>query len=132
MSKPGPKPAGPQKVHIADTPLTRQNWYKHVNWLNVAFIIGIPVYGCIQALWVPLQLKTAIWAVIYYFFTGLGITAGMCACILSACCLVSHSDCCRLPSSLGSLLLFCSSPAAYVAGRCWWWRRRGLRPLVGS
>lgn len=76
MSKPGPKPAGPQKVHIADTPLTRQNWYKHVNWLNVTLIVGIPIYGCIQAFWVPLQLKTAIWAVVYYFFTGLGITAG--------------------------------------------------------
>lgn len=72
-----PRPAGDtKKVHIADTALTRQNWYKHVNWLNVTFIIGIPLYGCIQALWVPLQVKTAVWAVIYYFFTGLGITAG--------------------------------------------------------
>ena len=64
------------KVHIADTPITAQNWHQHVNWLNVFMIIGIPLYGCIQAYWVPLQLKTAIWAVTYYFFTGLGITAG--------------------------------------------------------
>lgn len=64
------------KVHIADTPITARNWHKHVNWLNVFMIIGIPLYGCIQAYWVPLQLKTAIWAVAYYFFTGLGITAG--------------------------------------------------------
>ncbi|KAH8432749.1 acyl-CoA desaturase [Aspergillus melleus] len=63
-------------VHIADTPITARNWHKHVNWLNVFMIIGIPLYGCIQAYWVPLQLKTAIWAVVYYFFTGLGITAG--------------------------------------------------------
>lgn len=68
--------ADSKKVHIADTPVTLQNWYKHVNWLNVTLIIGIPLYGCIQALWVPLQLKTAIWAVVYYFWTGLGITAG--------------------------------------------------------
>jgi hypothetical protein len=34
--------------------------YKHVNWLNVTFIIGIPLAGCIQAFWVPLQLKTAL------------------------------------------------------------------------
>lgn len=72
-----PKATDSKKVHIADTPLTRQNWYKHVNWLNVFLIVGIPIYGCVQAFWVPLQLKTAIWAVIYYFFTGLGITAGM-------------------------------------------------------
>lgn len=25
----------PKKPHIADTPMTRKNWYKHVNWLNV-------------------------------------------------------------------------------------------------
>ncbi|RMZ87492.1 hypothetical protein DV736_g5281, partial [Chaetothyriales sp. CBS 134916] len=66
----------PKKVHISETPMTRSNWWKHVNWLNVVLIIGVPLYGCIQALWVPLQLKTAIWAVLYYFATGVGITAG--------------------------------------------------------
>lgn len=71
-----PRATDTKKVHITDTPLTRQNWYKHVNWMNVAFVIGLPLYGCIQSLWVPLQLKTAIWAVIYYYFTGIGITAG--------------------------------------------------------
>lgn len=64
------------KPHITETPMTRANWYKHVNWLNVTFIVGMPLYGCIQAIWTPLQWKTAIWAVIYYFMTGLGITAG--------------------------------------------------------
>ena len=72
-----PKPTEVKKVHIADTPLTRQNWYKHVNWLNVFLIIGIPLYGTIQSFWVPLQLKTAIWSVVYYFCTGFGITAGL-------------------------------------------------------
>ena len=38
--------------------------------------MGIPIYGLIQAIWTPLQLKTAIWAVIYYYMTGLGVTAG--------------------------------------------------------
>ncbi|TPR06433.1 putative integral membrane protein [Aspergillus niger] len=63
------------KVHIADTPITLRNWHKHVNWLNVTMIVLIPLYGCIQALWIPLRLKTAIWAVAYYFFTALGVTA---------------------------------------------------------
>lgn len=71
-----PRATDTKKVHIADTQMTRHNWYKHVNWLNVFLILGIPFYGCVQALWVPLQLKTAVWAVVYYFFTGLGITAG--------------------------------------------------------
>ncbi|GAQ45560.1 acyl-CoA desaturase [Aspergillus tubingensis] len=64
------------KIHIADTPITLRNWHKHVNWLNVTMIVLIPLYGCIQALWTPLRLKTAIWAVAYYFFTALGVTAG--------------------------------------------------------
>ncbi|KAI9732642.1 MAG: stearoyl-CoA 9-desaturase [Cirrosporium novae-zelandiae] len=65
-----------RKPHIADIPITRRNWAAHVNWLNVFLIVGIPLYGCIQAYWTPLQWKTAIWAVAYYFFTGVSITAG--------------------------------------------------------
>jgi hypothetical protein len=26
----------PKKPHITEFPITRQNWYKHVNWLNVS------------------------------------------------------------------------------------------------
>lgn len=26
----------PKKPHITDTPITKANWYKHVNWLNVS------------------------------------------------------------------------------------------------
>lgn len=66
----------PNKPHITDTPMTWQNWYKHVNWLNVTFIGGIPLIGCIAAAFTPLKWQTALWAVVYYFFTGLGITAG--------------------------------------------------------
>lgn len=66
----------PKKQHITETPLTRANWYKHVNWLNVFLIVGIPLCGCVQALWTPLMWQTALWAVAYYFMTGLGITAG--------------------------------------------------------
>ena len=65
------------KPHIADAPITRKNWHQHVNWLNCTFILGIPLYGCIQAFWVPLQLETAIWAIAYYYITGLGVTAGL-------------------------------------------------------
>jgi stearoyl-CoA desaturase (delta-9 desaturase) len=66
----------PRKPHITETPITWQNWYKHVNWLNVYFIGGIPLIGCIAAAFTPLRWQTAVWAVLYYFFTGLGITAG--------------------------------------------------------
>jgi stearoyl-CoA desaturase (delta-9 desaturase) len=81
MAKPSDMMARPRandvkKVHIADTQITAVNWYRHVNWLNVTLIIFIPLYGCIQAYWVPLQLKTATWTVLYYLMTGIGITAG--------------------------------------------------------
>ena len=66
----------PKKPHITESAITKANWYKHVNWLNVTLIVGIPLYGLIQSWWTPLYLKTALFAVAYYFATGLGITAG--------------------------------------------------------
>lgn len=66
----------PSKPHITEQPMTAANWYKHINWLNVILIIGIPVYGMIMAYFTPLYWQTAIWAFMYYFMTGLGITAG--------------------------------------------------------
>ncbi|KAF2098779.1 acyl-CoA desaturase [Rhizodiscina lignyota] len=66
----------PRKVHITDLPMTSENWYKHINWLNVYFIVLFPLSGLVAAFWTPLRLETAIWAVLYYFATGLGITAG--------------------------------------------------------
>jgi stearoyl-CoA desaturase (Delta-9 desaturase) len=66
----------PKKPHIAEEPITTANWYNHVNWLNIALIVFVPIYGMIQAYWTPLQWKTAVWAIMYYFMTGLGITAG--------------------------------------------------------
>lgn len=69
---------GSKHVHIADMPMTRTNWYRHFNWLNIFLILVVPLYGIIQAFWVPLQWKTGLWAFAYYFMTGLGITAGNC------------------------------------------------------
>lgn len=62
--------------HISELPMTWKNWYKHIDWLNVIFIIVLPLTGCFLALSTKLYWKTAIWAVVYYFNTGLGITAG--------------------------------------------------------
>ena len=66
----------PRKPHITETPLTRKNWYKHVNWLNVTFIVGVPIFGLIQAFFTPLLWKTLLVTVLYYFATGMGVTAG--------------------------------------------------------
>lgn len=66
-----------RKPHITEFPITRSNWYKHVNWLNTYFIIVVPLMGMVGAYFTPLHLKTAIFAFLYYFNAGLGITAGM-------------------------------------------------------
>ena len=133
----------PRKPHITDQPITKSNWYKHVNWLNVTLIVGIPLYGCVQAFWTPLRLQTALWAVAYYFMTGLGITAGE-LCLPTTTTTQSPSNFShplewmltielhRLSPPLGPYLLFCH-PASPHLPRCRWWRcRRRLCPMVGS
>jgi stearoyl-CoA desaturase (delta-9 desaturase) len=75
-SAPRSKKYDPTKPHITEQPMTIHNWYKHINWINVTLILFVPLYGIIAAFWTPLQWKTAVWAVVYYFMTGLGITAG--------------------------------------------------------
>ncbi|CAB5375913.1 stearic acid desaturase [Rhizophagus irregularis] len=66
----------PKRWNIRDDPITWSNWYKHINWLHTPLLIGIPAIGLYGAFTTKLTVYTAIWAVIYYFITGLGITAG--------------------------------------------------------
>lgn len=65
-----------EKQHITEQPITLSNWYQHVNWLSTTLILIVPILGCIAVPFTPLKLPTAIWAIVYYFWTGLGITAG--------------------------------------------------------
>lgn len=71
------KKSNADKAHIADQDITWANWYHHINWLNVTVLLISPAIGCVWAYWTPLQLYTAIFSILYYFNTGLGITAGM-------------------------------------------------------
>jgi len=66
----------PRKWHIRDDPITWSNWYKHINWLHTPLLIAIPSGGFYGLFTTPITMNTAIWSVIYYFITGLGITAG--------------------------------------------------------
>jgi stearoyl-CoA desaturase (delta-9 desaturase) len=65
-----------RKLHISEQPFTLGNWHKHVNWVNTSLILIVPFFGCIAAFYTELRAATAAWAILYYFWTGLGITAG--------------------------------------------------------
>jgi stearoyl-CoA desaturase (Delta-9 desaturase) len=67
---------GTKRAHITEQPMTISNWHKHIAWVNVIFVAVIPLVGLIMTYSTPLLWKTAVWALIYYFMTGLGITAG--------------------------------------------------------
>ncbi|KAJ3764382.1 delta 9-fatty acid desaturase [Lentinula raphanica] len=57
-------------------PVTWSNLLSELNWLSVYILTVPPLVGIVGAFYVKLQWQTAIWAVVYYFMTGLGITAG--------------------------------------------------------
>jgi fatty-acid desaturase len=65
------------KPHISELPFTWTNWHKHINWLNTNTVIVLPIIGVIAAFYTPLRQETFFAAVVYYFITGLGITAGV-------------------------------------------------------
>ncbi|KAG0245383.1 hypothetical protein BGW41_000010 [Actinomortierella wolfii] len=56
--------------------VTLSNWYKFVDWKHVIGLGLTPLIALYGVFTVEMQRKTIIWAVIYYFMTGLGITAG--------------------------------------------------------
>ncbi|KAI9827471.1 MAG: stearoyl-CoA 9-desaturase [Thelocarpon impressellum] len=73
----GPAPApAPAPPSVLDPAMDASNWYRHVNWLNVTVLLTIPLAAAVTAVSTPLQWRTAVWSVLYYFLTGIGITAG--------------------------------------------------------
>ncbi|CAG8446765.1 11145_t:CDS:2 [Diversispora eburnea] len=70
------KPSTTRKKHIREEPITWENWYKHINWLHTPLLTSLPLISIYGFYTTEIQSKTAIWAIIYYFITGLGITAG--------------------------------------------------------
>jgi len=57
-------------------PVTWRNFYREINVVSTLALTVVPALAIYGALTTKLELKTAIWAVIYYYWTGLGITAG--------------------------------------------------------
>jgi stearoyl-CoA desaturase (delta-9 desaturase) len=53
-------------------PITWKNWHRELHWLHVFILFVPPTLGLIGAWNTPLQLKTAIWFVVYSHLTGFG------------------------------------------------------------
>jgi len=53
------------------------HWYERINWLNCLIVFGTPALAC-YGLWTSKQFmwQTCVFAVVYYFFSGFGITLG--------------------------------------------------------
>lgn len=56
--------------------LTIWNFYKYLNVVSVSVLTLTPILAIYGAFTTKLTMATAIWSVLYYLFTGLGITAG--------------------------------------------------------
>ena len=48
----------------------------NIQWVSFLALTVTPTLAAIGLFTTPVQTKTAIWSVVYYFMTGLGITAG--------------------------------------------------------
>jgi stearoyl-CoA desaturase (delta-9 desaturase) len=64
------------KTTKARPPFQWSNILNELNFLNCAILTITPAIGIIGAIYTPLQWKTALFSVFYYYCTGLGITAG--------------------------------------------------------
>jgi len=50
--------------------------WPRLHWVNIVFVVVVPILAFIGARYVTLTTPTLIWSLIYYVFSGLGITAG--------------------------------------------------------
>lgn len=57
-------------------PIQWKNILSEIQWVSFIVLTTTPLLAIYGMFTTQLQLKTFIWAVVYYFITGLGITAG--------------------------------------------------------
>eukprot|EP01117_Protostelium_nocturnum_P010619 TRINITY_DN381_c0_g1_i1.p1 TRINITY_DN381_c0_g1~~TRINITY_DN381_c0_g1_i1.p1 ORF type:complete len:463 (+),score=150.33 TRINITY_DN381_c0_g1_i1:79-1467(+) len=64
------------EIHISDQPWTASNFIQKLNWLHLPLLFLTPAIGIYGLLTVEIQRATLIWTLVWYFMTGIGITAG--------------------------------------------------------
>ncbi|KAH8800329.1 acyl-CoA desaturase [Xylogone sp. PMI_703] len=93
--------------------VTPKPWYKRIAWFNFLFSIGVPILALFEARRTPLDLRTAKLSIVYFWFTGISITAGYHR-------LWSH----RAYKATAPLsLLLALLGAAAVQGSAFWWAK---------
>jgi stearoyl-CoA desaturase (delta-9 desaturase) len=53
-------------------PITWSNWWKELNWLSFTILTVTPTVGIVGAMFTKLRWETFLFAVFYYYVTGLG------------------------------------------------------------
>ncbi|KAI8072610.1 delta-9 desaturase [Gongronella butleri] len=61
---------------LFDEPTTWKNFYKHIHWPRSIILVTTPFLAVYGAYKTPLKGKTLAFAMFYYFFTTLSVTAG--------------------------------------------------------
>jgi len=70
------------KKSTRNHPLLKENspskvpLYKRLNWTHVVLLTTTPLIALYGFFTTPIHTKTLIWSIVYYYITGLGITAG--------------------------------------------------------
>ncbi|TXT08964.1 hypothetical protein VHUM_02438 [Vanrija humicola] len=57
-------------------PITWRNLLSNIQWISTLALTVPPALAIYGLMNYPLQWKTLVWSIVYYFITGLGITAG--------------------------------------------------------
>jgi len=105
-------------VEKPDSPINRWKIVTNIDsgnimWWHIIMLCGVPLVCVYSILAVPLYWPTLIWSILYYFITGLGITAGYHR-------LFSHRSF-EATRTLEILLLLAGSGA--LEGSVLWWAR---------
>ena len=53
-------------------PITWENWYKELHWLQIFVLVFPPILVIIGFCYTPILAKTFVWGVIYGHLTGMG------------------------------------------------------------
>ncbi|PWY88374.1 putative acyl-CoA desaturase [Aspergillus heteromorphus CBS 117.55] len=64
-----------QNAHQKGEPV-EAGWLKRIHWPKLTILVIVPALAFLMVPFVPLQAKTLVLSVVYYFITGIAITAG--------------------------------------------------------